>query len=67
MTERSENEGHKDCPWEHTEMQRCVGGTKQEFSYAKNVEKWTRVEIFGERRGNCSHSSVTRGKVTSVF
>lgn len=62
-----ENEGHKDCPWEHTEMQCCVGGTKQEFSYGNNVEKWTGVEIFGERRGNCSHSGMTRGKVTSVF
>lgn len=44
----------------------CVGGAKQEFSYTKNMEKWTDREIFGERRGNCSRDGVGRGEVTSV-
>lgn len=44
----------------------CVGGAKQEFSYANNMEKWTDREIFGERRGNCSRHGVIRGEVTSV-
>lgn len=45
------NEGHKDCPWEYTEKQCCVGGTKQEFSYGHNVEKWPGVEICRESGG----------------
>jgi len=68
MTERPANEGQKDCPCEHvTDIQRCAGGAKQEFSYGNNVKKWTGVEIFGDRRRNCSHCGMTRGKVTSVF
>lgn len=30
-------------------------------------KKWTGVEIFGERRGNCGYSGMTRGKAASVF
>lgn len=68
MTERPKSEGHKDCPWEHvTEMLCGVGGAKQEFSYGNNVEKWTGVDIFGVRRGNCSYSSVMRKRDFSVL
>lgn len=42
-------------------MQCCFGGTEQEFGCGNNVEKWTGVAIFGDRRGYCSCSDRRKG------